>query len=124
MGMDVYGKKPDSEAGKYFRASIWSWRPIHAMCERVLAKRLPWSSNDGRGFSTQRECNDLADKLEEFLVDVSDEELTVESELRVNDSGMFLPKGSSGGKSAYYTDKEHVQQFIEFLRHCGGFEIC
>ena len=31
MGMDVYGRDPDSPAGKYFRANVWSWRPIHAL---------------------------------------------------------------------------------------------
>ena len=31
MGMDVYGRNPDSQAGKYFRANVWSWRPIHAL---------------------------------------------------------------------------------------------
>jgi hypothetical protein len=26
MGMDIYGRNPTSEAGKYFQANIWSWR--------------------------------------------------------------------------------------------------
>jgi hypothetical protein len=25
MGMDVYGKKPTTEEGKYFRNNIWFW---------------------------------------------------------------------------------------------------
>ena len=28
MGMDVYGRNPDSDAGTYFRASVWGWYPI------------------------------------------------------------------------------------------------
>ena len=28
MGMDVYGKEPTSETGKYFRNNVWGWRPL------------------------------------------------------------------------------------------------
>ena len=31
MGMDVYGNKPRCSKGEYFRASVWSWRPIHGL---------------------------------------------------------------------------------------------
>ena len=31
--------------------------------------------------------------------------------------------GEPGGQSAYSTDREHVMEFITFLRSCGGFEI-
>ncbi|QOR55575.1 MAG: hypothetical protein UMS36scaffold28_65 [Phage 59_13] len=28
MGMDVYGVKPKSKQGEYFRNNVWSWRPL------------------------------------------------------------------------------------------------
>jgi hypothetical protein len=28
MGMDVYGKNPSSEVGRYFRNNVWWWRPL------------------------------------------------------------------------------------------------
>ena len=28
MGMDVYGKKPTSETGTYFRNNVWYWHPL------------------------------------------------------------------------------------------------
>ena len=28
MGFDLYGVKPKSKNGEYFRASVWGWRPI------------------------------------------------------------------------------------------------
>lgn len=65
MGMDVYGKNPTTKEGEYFRANIWSWRPIHALCETVLKRKLPgWEFNEGAGFETQEECSTLADGLE------------------------------------------------------------
>jgi len=35
MGMDVYGKKPTSERGEYFRNNVWWWRPLWDYCCEV-----------------------------------------------------------------------------------------
>lgn len=35
MGMDVYGKKPSSEKGSYFRANVWYWHPLWGCCEEL-----------------------------------------------------------------------------------------
>lgn len=124
MGMDVYGKNPSSPEGEYFRANIWSWRPIHQLCELVLKRQLPeWSFNDGKGFKSQKECNKLADALERYLRKFPKEKIAIESHIRVSKDGTFLKPGSTGGESAYSTDREHVEEFIKFLRACGGFEI-
>lgn len=32
MGMDVYGKKPKSPAGEYFRNNVWFWHPLWDYC--------------------------------------------------------------------------------------------
>jgi hypothetical protein len=32
MGMDVYGKKPLTEIGEYFRNNVWWWRPLWQYC--------------------------------------------------------------------------------------------
>jgi hypothetical protein len=31
MGMDVFGRNPDSKAGAYFRANVWSRRPSYEL---------------------------------------------------------------------------------------------
>lgn len=53
MGMDVFGKHPTSEEGRYFRRSVWGWRPL-AQCLTTLAPKETagcryWQSNDGDG---------------------------------------------------------------------------
>lgn len=53
MGMDVYGKAPTAEAGKYFRNNVWWWRPLADLCQ-ALAPQIcraceHWHSNDGDG---------------------------------------------------------------------------
>lgn len=57
MGMDVSGKAPSSEDGKYFRASVWSWRPIWTYCEAIApaltAKVRLAHYNDGDGLNAE-----------------------------------------------------------------------
>lgn len=57
MGMDVYGNKPTSETGKYFRNNVWWWRPLADYCCEVApeltAKCQHWQSNDGDGLNAR-----------------------------------------------------------------------
>jgi hypothetical protein len=67
MGMDVYGKAPSSETGKYFRNNVWWWRPladyIIRTAPRIAAKCPYWHSNDGAGLSA-KDSIALADILQ------------------------------------------------------------
>lgn len=77
MGMDVYGDKPTTTKGEYFRANVWSWRPIRALIEianvrnkgRIVDEETMalMRSNDGAGLKTQEECNALANAMEHLL---------------------------------------------------------
>jgi hypothetical protein len=55
MGMDVYGTKPSTTEGEYFRNSIWSWRPLATyICEvapQIAVACTYWQSNDGDGLN-------------------------------------------------------------------------
>lgn len=58
MGMDVYGRKPTTEAGEYFRRNMWGWRPL---AEFVIEKAPEiarycqhWHSNDGDGLNAAK----------------------------------------------------------------------
>lgn len=57
MGMDVYGKAATSEVGKYFRRSVWSWRPladfILANAAEEAAACTYWHSNDADGLDAE-----------------------------------------------------------------------
>jgi hypothetical protein len=33
-------------------------------------------------------------------------------------------KGGDNLKSAYSVDDEHLKEWVNFLRHCGGFMVC
>ncbi len=123
MGMDVTGA-----SGNYFRASVWSWRPINVLCEELNQdKQLGldlsyWGYNDGKGLNTQAECDALANAIEEHVKQGRQKYIIV-SHMQVSPSGQFLPPGEVG-ESAYSTDAAHVLKFAKFLRECGGsFEI-
>jgi len=75
MGMDVMGTNPINNEGETFHANLWSWRPIHYLCEYLSLKNnlnfdtKNWGHNDGGGLKTQKECNVLADKIERHIKD-------------------------------------------------------
>ncbi len=58
MGMDVYGKKPKNEAGKYFRNNVWWWHPLaDYIIEQhpdLAAGCEYWHSNDGGGLNARK----------------------------------------------------------------------
>jgi hypothetical protein len=55
MGMDVFGSKPKTPEGKYFRANVWYWHPLWSFVELahpVLAAKVPDAhSNSGDGLN-------------------------------------------------------------------------
>ncbi len=152
MGMDVYGIKPVIQRhsvkpvrpnwttatveeksvyfeatqkyevenpGVYFRANCWSWRPIldriyQADREYALGideKTLELMGfNDGAGLDNQEDCNRLAEALENILEQ--------EDDIITWDCG--VPEFAD----AYKARKEHALEFVDFLRECGGFEVC
>jgi hypothetical protein len=57
MGMDVYGRKPSSKAGEYFRANVWFWHPLAQYCTEIApeisARCEGWHYNNGDGLHGQ-----------------------------------------------------------------------
>lgn len=67
MDMDVYGKSPASEQGKYFRNNVWFWRPLATYCceiaPGITSACMFWQSNDGDGLDADGSVA-LADALQ------------------------------------------------------------
>lgn len=72
MGMDVYGKKPTTEEGKYFRNNVWWWRPLaDYVCDvapEIAAGCKHWHSNDGDGLDAEASIR-LADVLDKEIAE-------------------------------------------------------
>lgn len=57
MGMDVIGRNPATATGEYFRANVWSWRPIWDYCSAIapdICNKVEHAySNDGDGLKAK-----------------------------------------------------------------------
>jgi hypothetical protein len=53
MGMDLYGRKPTGESGRYFRNNWPLWHPLARYCNMIAPETCApcrhWHSNDGDG---------------------------------------------------------------------------
>jgi hypothetical protein len=81
MGMDVYGRRydgaqeglSDDPPGFYFRASVWSWRPIHDLMHQLCSDFLDeemliqMSFNDGAGPEDQKTCDEIAVRFSQWM---------------------------------------------------------
>ena len=127
MGMDLTAR---SNEEIYFRANVWSWRPINDLMLDLgcisQEKHQQMSYNDGRG-PTAGTCRVIACRIQKFL----DENPTLqkhvyESDTRVDSTGRFLPSDSTEGESAYSVTREHLLEFVNFCTACseaGGFMV-
>jgi len=136
MGMDVYGKNPSSEAGKYFRANVWSWGPIHdlirELCSDLFDERtivgMAW--NQGDGPESQDVCAKMANRFTEWMAHNTgghsvDENVDMSNrpEASIIEACTELGLDTTPSEPVYYADDEHLAEWVEFLRNCGGFEV-
>jgi hypothetical protein len=135
VGMDVVGRQPSSKAGEYFRANVWAWRPIHALivelCSDLLDEAMlrSLSFNDGAGPAEQRACTEMANRFEWWMEHhTAGHSLEFEG-VRVTPEGRFVTDEELAQDpdletiSPYQVADDHLKQWIEFLRHCGGFQV-
>jgi hypothetical protein len=105
MGMDLYARRGSAS----FSTSVWQWRPIHQLmaelCSDILDKQMleEMASNEGAGPTSQKICDVIADRFERYLAE--------------HPEGLQLD-------SRYAASPKVLQEFIDFLRICGGFRVC
>lgn len=138
MGMDVFGISPVEDSGRYFRATVWEWRPLwermKELCGDFLSEELMFAMacNDGAGPQDQSTCDMIADRLEQWLLTYSDKEYSLESDaskLCVLPDGHLVLRDQLAvdcevARSPYRIRREEITEFIVFLRNCGGFGVC
>jgi len=135
MGMDVTGRNPSSPAGEYFRANIWSWRPIHALIYELCADLLDDKTLEGMGYNTgagaadQKACTEMANRFEQWMEhNVQGLSLDIPG-ARIAEEGRFVSEDeleenpNLETRTPYQVEDEHIKEWIEFLRYCGGFEV-
>ena len=136
MGMDVYSK----DENHYFRANVWSWRPIHMLCEEAnqcdeLGFDMGgWDCNSGCGLETAEDCVRLAGSLRKLLTEQYQETevISLDSAPQGVEAAMLEQVGEAFGlpkdgvvmsDTTYSAAKAHVEEFVEFLEKADGFKI-
>jgi hypothetical protein len=134
MGMDVFGLKPSAPAGEYIRANMWSWPPIYDLIIELCADLLDSDTlanmryNEGDGPLDQKTCTQMANRFERWM-EHHTEGHVLECDVRVTADGHWVSDEQLAEDpdletySAMWVGDEHLKRWIEFLRHCGGFEV-
>lgn len=148
MGMDVIGNNPTSEVGSYFRHTCWAWHPLaEYVCEvapEITSRCTYWHSNDYDGLG-EDDARGLAEILQREIDSGRTEAYARlrQSELKLMPNerceicnGIGDPDkngilcGECNGKgyhrpwaTKYVFRTRSVQEFVTFLRACGGFQI-
>jgi len=129
----------EENPGVYFRASMWSWRPLwdimNKTCDGILGEEMLTALcyNDGAGPEDQETCDEMADAISEFLEDskwLEQSEYSIASDLRVkNETGEFVSMSELDDekvwhetRSAYGIEISHILEWCRFLKKCGGFQ--
>jgi hypothetical protein len=125
MGMDVYGNDPLNADGEYFRNNVWWWGPLWEYCHDVapeLASKVTYGfSNDGDGLDGEDSIA-LAAALVEALA--SGHTLKYEENFKAEKEKESQSSNESENfKSWYCFDTNNVEEFVTFLKNCGGFSI-
>ena len=154
MGMDIYGlapqlksKKPTIDwslnpseeerktyfeakntfekenVGHYFRNNVWWWRPlwdyVYQLNDDILTEEDHEHGhfNDGHEI-TETQCEVICKRLTEALDNGEAEEYKNKFDAYVKS----LDKDDMN--SHYPFDLDNVRDFRNFVRECGGFQIC
>jgi hypothetical protein len=151
MGMDVYGIKPHSQKGEYFRNNIWWWHPLWDYCSFVApelcSKVTEAHNNSGDGLNgvDARKLSFIINKsieagvaqeyvtsFEEVKLELEDVECYCRGSFSLQENSLSpqecgLCKGSglmSHPNKSYFIDMDNIKEFSAFLLDCGGFTIC
>jgi hypothetical protein len=134
MAIDLQGRKPSAPAGKRLSLEFWAWRPIHALLRQLCLDLVDEKTlkgmtfGEGAGPADQRTCTEIARRFQDWI-DSHPEGFVLESGIRTTKEGRFVTEQELADNSSletvspYTVDAPHISRWIEFLRHCGGFEV-
>jgi hypothetical protein len=128
----VYGHKPITEEGKYFRNNVWSWGPLAAYIQTVApdvaGKCRYWHSNDGNGLDAAHAL-ELAARLQAEIDSGRCERFATHTYARIHKDRAFQVQNVRNFDQALnllphpHFQVQNVRNFVTFLRGCGGFSI-
>lgn len=132
MGMDVYGIKPKSATGEYFRNNCWYWRPlwefICSNCEDILTEKqmVGGNYNDGTKI-TEEQAEQIFLRIQEIdkkdLIKIEAEDIEQREMAKENNKDKAVGDKDYIWSANYPFDAKNVMEFADFCKASGGFEI-
>ena len=133
---DASGKYESENPGIYFRANVWSWRPIHSLickfCDEHLEETgkilieepvlISMGMNEGSGAEEEWQCKELAKRFDKWM-EHNVNGVSSSVALASTPEGMVVSALGGGETPSYSTNDEHLKEFVRFLENCGGFEV-
>ena len=130
MGMDVTGTNADSEAGKYFAANIWTWSPIHDLICRLCSDLIDEDTlrllayNEGAGPRDAQVCKEMANRFEVWMEhNVDGNEMEADAAIAKVSVHLEMCDKLGQPRQKHSVSDHQLKEWIEFLRHCGGFAV-
>lgn len=139
---EALDKYQEENPGVYFRANVWSWRPLVEVMEESGAcyelSPKDWENmhyNSGQGAKDQAACVRMANRIKCWMTekiwenDVYSPESLVSDDMMVSaETGRFVSPAEAELKnetvvSPYRIHRSHIESFVRFLEECGGFEV-
>ena len=123
---EAVNKFHSDNPGVYFRATVWSWWPIHMFmsqaCRHIYGEELDesMSYNNGSGIPSDL-VEKCANAMQESLDSIRED---VPQYIEVVDGVEVLrPVEDSEWRDHYTVSLARLQDWVNFVRHSGGFEV-
>ena len=134
MAIDIQGRKPTSPVGNNWRVEFWVWRPIHALIVELCADLFNEKSLENMAFGRgagpldEKTCLEMANRFEHWMRQ-HPEGFVLEAGIRATDDGRIVSEQELAENptletvSPFEAGEPDLRKWIEFLKHCGGFEV-
>ena len=133
---NAVNKYENENPGVYFRANVWSWRPIHSLICKFCDEHLretgkiliedpvlnSMGMNEGSGPEEEWQCKELAKRFDKWM-EHNVNGATSSVSLASTPEGMVVSALGGDETPSYSTNDEHLKEFVRFLENCGGFEV-
>jgi hypothetical protein len=135
VDVDLYGTKPIVQAGRHFGRTYGDWTLLGllvlGLCDKERTSPCQeWFNNEGNGLGAE-EAAALADNLQARIDDGSVDEYVTHCQhmkAQLEEAGVkrqTLPAARiSPVHDSNSLHRRDVDEFLCFLRACGGFKIC
>jgi len=117
--------------GYYFRNNVWWWRPLWDytcdVCKSVMTEEDIQRGEYNEGYEYSSELTAKMVELLEIDIANNGHHLYEKEHLKQQEEAKKQEESGEIDKAwvcSYPFDPENVEEFVRFMKHSGGFQIC